>query len=143
MALHTLRDQALQHLVLQGLVVGHLDAAGFQFARDALGCVAQLAQRDHVLVDDGCNPVDELLALRSRSGVLLRGRGLRAVLCGSGLGAIVRALAVLLGRICGRQAGAHRQQQRITGEAAQRVQPTHHSYLSNVVPAGTGGVMRE
>ncbi|MNS46708.1 hypothetical protein D3C72_792170 [compost metagenome] len=129
MALHALHDQALQHLVLQGLVVRHLDAAGLEFTGDAHGGVAQFAQRDYVLVDDRGDAVHELLALRRGSGVVLRG--------GSGLG----ATGSLLGRVRGGQAGAQRQQQRIAGEAAQRVQPTHHSYLSNVVPAGTGGVM--
>lgn len=130
MTLHAFHDQALQHLVLQGLVVGHLDAAGLQFAGDAQGSVTQFAQGDHVLVDHGGDAVDELLS----------GRGRRAFLC---RGRVPGALAIRLRRMRGGKGGANGQQQRIAGEAAQRVQPTHHSYLSNVVPVGTGGVMRE
>ncbi len=133
MALHAFHDETLEHLVLQRLVIGHLDAARLQFAGNALGSVAQFAQRDHVLVDDRGDAVHELLALGRRRVLFLRG--------GSGLGA-VGAAAGLLGRMGGGQAGAQGQQQRVAGEAAQRVQPTHHSYLSNVVPACAGGVTR-
>ncbi|KAG1319013.1 hypothetical protein G6F63_014945 [Rhizopus arrhizus] len=130
MALDALHDQTLQDLVLQGLVIGHLDAARLQFTGNAERSLAQFTQRDHILVDHGRDAIDELLAFRSGS------RSLRG-----GLGAIACGPARLLGRMRGGQAGAKSQQQRAAGQAAQRVQPTHHSYLSNVVPAGTGGVM--
>ena len=127
-ALHAFHDETLQHLVLQRLAVRHLDAARLQVAGDAQRRFMQFAQRDHVLVDDGGNAIDELLGLRGRRAFARR-RACR--------------------RPCQRTPPHEQPASRRKGPTTRRcrtggarVQPTHHSYLSNVVPFGTGGVMR-
>ncbi|CPQ62817.1 Uncharacterised protein [Bordetella pertussis] len=124
LALQALHDQALQHLLLQGALVGHLDAAFLQVRRGQLGRLAHFAQGNDILVDDRGDTVDELLARRRRGRLLV-------------------AFRRRLGRLGlrGRQGQARRQHQRQyrAGHAAQGMQATHHSYLSKVVPVGVGG----